>query len=133
MAIDSDCEVDNVTSTTSDENSDSDSNSNNYSQNDKDSDSDGDSSSMDAYDEDLDTDDDCDAGPEKTRTFLYWHFTIFIIANETPEKANLIFMKATLLHIKGEDNNSRMWVILHSGFPLRLLTQITVPLIVILN
>jgi len=71
MAIDSGCEVDDVTSTTSDENSDSDSNSNNYSQNDEDSDSDGDSSSVDAYDEDLDTDDDCDAGPEKTRTFLY--------------------------------------------------------------
>lgn len=72
--------------------------------NDSDGDSDSESdyeseaSSVDACDGDSYTDDECDAGPEKTRTFLYRHFTIAIVPNETPGKPNLVFMKATLLH-----------------------------------
>ena len=75
---------------------------------DSDSNSDSDSGSLYHCDEDCDTDDDCDAGPEKTQSFLYRHFTISIVANQTPGKPNLVFMKATLLHIKGEDNNPQM-------------------------
>jgi len=75
---------------------------------DGDSDSDSDSGSLYNCDKDCDTDDDCDAGPEETRSFLYRHFTISIVANPTPGKPNLVFMKATLLHTKGEDNNPRM-------------------------
>ena len=71
-------------------------------------DSDSDSGSLYDYSEDCDTDDDCNAGPEETRSFLYRHFTISIVANRTPGKPNLVFMKATLLHTKGEDNNPRM-------------------------
>lgn len=78
------------------------------SDNDNDSDSDSESSSVYADDRDSDTDDDCDAGLEETRSFLYRHFTIIIVANGTPGKPNLVFMKATLLHTKGEDNNPRM-------------------------
>jgi len=57
---------------------------------------------------DSDTDDNCGAGPEKTQAFLYQHFTIIIVFNETSRKPNMVFMKVTLRHIKGEDNNSRM-------------------------
>ena len=71
-------------------------------------DSDSDSGCLYNCDEDCDTDDDCDAGPEATRSFLYRHFTISIVANQTPGKPNLVFMKATLLHTKGEDNNRRV-------------------------
>ena len=49
---------------------------------------------------------------QETRSFLYRHFTIIIVANKAPGKPNLVFIKATLLHTKGEDNNPRMWVIL---------------------
>ena len=73
--------------------------------------SDNDSDSSSVYDPDeeyCDTDDDCGAGPKKTRAFLYRHFTIIIVPSETPGKANMVFMKATLLHTKGEDNNPRM-------------------------
>lgn len=55
-----------------------------------------------------DTDDECNAESEKTRTFLYEHFIIIIVSHSIFEKPNIVFMKATLLHIKGEDNNSRM-------------------------
>ncbi len=92
MSIDAACHVDGDFNTTSD----------------SDSDSDSDSGSLYNCDEDSDTDDDCDAGPEETRSFLYRHFTISIVANQTPGKPNLVFMKATLLHTKGEDNNPRM-------------------------
>lgn len=44
-------------------------------------DSDSDSGSIYNCDEDSDTDDDCDTGPEETRSFLYRHFTISIVAN----------------------------------------------------
>ncbi len=52
-------------------------------------DSDSDSGSLYGYDEGSDTDDDCNAGPEETRSFLYRHFTISIVANRTPGKPNL--------------------------------------------
>ncbi len=70
-------------------------------------DSDSDSGSLYNCDDDYDTGDDFDAGPEETRSFLYHHFTISIVANPTLGKPNLVFMKATLLHTKGEDNNPR--------------------------
>jgi len=44
-------------------------------------DSDSDSGSLYNCDKDCDTDDDCDAGSKKTRSFLYRHFTISIVAN----------------------------------------------------
>lgn len=75
---------------------------------DGDSDSDSDSGSLYNCDKDCDTDDDCDVGSEETRSFLYRHFTISIVANQTPGKPNLVFIKATLLYTKGEDNNPRM-------------------------
>lgn len=102
VRVDSGCDLDSDTSTGSDESSDSDSI---Y---DSESDHDSDSSSIHADEEDLDTDDDCDTGPEETRSFLYRHFTISIVASETPGKPNLVFMKATLLHTKGEDNHPRV-------------------------
>ncbi|KAA6408390.1 MAG: hypothetical protein FRX48_08132 [Lasallia pustulata] len=82
-----------------------------------DSHSDGDSDSGCLYncDVDCDTDDDCDAGPEATRSFLHSHFTISIVANQTPGKPNLVFMKATLLHTKGEDNNRRVKTLVIGG------------------
>ena len=98
------CEVDDNTSMTNHGNSDSDNDSNYKSVGEYD----GDSSLSYADDEDCDTDDDCDARSEETQSFLYRHFTISIVANGTPGKPNLVFMKATLLHTKGEDNNPRM-------------------------
>ena len=108
MAMDSGCEVDIDPSRIC--GNDSDSASDNDGDNDTDSDSESASefSSVYADDRDSDTDDDCDAGSEETRSFLYRHFTIIIVANENPGKPNLVFMKATLLHTKGEDNNPRM-------------------------
>ena len=106
MAMDSGCEADSDPTKICGIDSDSDSDSD--SDNDNDNDSDSESSSVYADDRDSDTDDDCDAGPEETRSFLYRHFTIIIVANGTPGKPNLVFMKATLLQTKGEDNNPRM-------------------------
>ncbi len=74
----------------------------------QDSDSDSDPGSLYNCDKDCDTDDDCDIGPEETRLFLYRHFTISIVANQIPGKPNLVFIKATLLYTKGEDNNPRI-------------------------
>lgn len=108
--VDSGCHINSDPSTVSDENSkgdsdsDSDSESNNWRGNDYDSDS----SSICTNDEDLDTDDECDTGPEETRSFLYRHITISIVANETPGEPNLVFLKATLLHTKGENNHPRV-------------------------
>ena len=62
----------------------------------------------DDFDEDSCTDDDYDGGAEETGAFLYRHFSIFLVPNPIPGKPNIIFMKATLLHTKGEDNNPRM-------------------------
>lgn len=64
--------------------------------------------------DDCDTDDDCGAGPEETRAFLYPHFTITIVPHSTPWKPNMVFMKAYLLHTKGEDNKLRMYATLAS-------------------
>lgn len=108
MAVDYECQLDSDSSTAYDGNSDSDSDSDSSTACENDSDSD----SCSAYDpddeDDSDTDDDCGAGPEETRAFLYRHFTITVVPNSTSGKPNMVFMKATLLHTKGEDNNPRM-------------------------
>lgn len=105
MVVGLDCNVDSNSSTACDGDSDSHS-STAYG---GDSDSDSDAASVHRTDgEDCDTDDDCTAGLETTRAFLYRHFTITIVPHQTPGNPNLIFMKATLLHTKGEDNNPRM-------------------------
>ena len=70
--------------------------------------SDSDDESEPKSDSDSNTDDDYDVGSEETRTFLYQHFTIYAIPDPEPGKLNLLFMKAYLLHTKGEDNNPRM-------------------------
>ena len=75
---------------------------------DSDSDSNSDSDSFYHCDEECNTDNNYNAGPKETQLFLYRHFTISIVANPTPGKPNLVFMKATLLHTKGEDNNPQM-------------------------
>ena len=59
-------------------------------------------------DENRDTHDDCDVELKEIRSFLYRHFIISIVVNETRKKSNLVFMMIILLHIKQEDNNSRM-------------------------
>ena len=87
---------------------DTDSDSNKSWSGDSDNDTDSDFGSLYGYDEGSDTDDDYNAGPEETRSFLYRHFTISIVANPTARKPNPVFMKATLLYTKGEDNNPRM-------------------------
>ena len=71
-------------------------------------DSDSDSNSLYDLDGNSDTDDECTAGSEETRSFLYRHFTIYIVPNPDPRKPNIIFTKITLIHTKGEDNNPRM-------------------------
>ena len=93
MVIDSGCEVDSDPGRISDN---------------VDNNSDSEFSSTYADDRGSDTDNNCDAELEETRTFLYRHFTITIVANKTPGKPNLVFIKATLLHTKGENNNPRM-------------------------
>lgn len=59
------------------------------------------------YSENCDINDDCNAELEETRTFLYRHFSISIVANSIARKPNLVFIKATLLHTKEEDHNKR--------------------------
>ena len=56
------------------------------------------------------TDDDYDGGDEETGAFLYRHFTVFLVKSPVAGKPNYIFMKATLLHTKGEEKNPRMSV-----------------------
>ncbi len=111
LAFDSDGSSDNDSSSVFDCDEDCDTDGSSVSDCDGDCDTDGssngDSSSIYDCDEDCDTDDDCNTGPEETRSFLYRHYTISIIANPTPGKPNLVFMKATLLHTKGEDNHPR--------------------------
>ncbi|MCJ1475489.1 hypothetical protein MMC13_004152 [Lambiella insularis] len=78
-----------------------------------------DTSSSDRYDgptsesdDKTDTDDDYNAGPEKTRASLYRHLTIYAVPHPEPREPNLVFMKAHLLHTKGEDNNPRIKTII---------------------
>lgn len=71
-------------------------------------DNDSDSNSLYEVGGNNDTDDECTAKSEETRSFLYRHFTIYIIPNPDPEKPNTIFTKITLIHTKGEDNNPRL-------------------------
>ena len=110
MFVDFDCDVDNDDfSTINDENNDR-SNDNSDCDNDDyiDNDSDSDFNSIAVFDENLNIDDDCNVESEETRTFLYQHFIIIIVVNETSERFNLVFMKIILLHIKEKNNNS--WV-----------------------
>jgi len=120
MIVDSDCGVDSKptrvydhddegysdSNTTYDSDSDNDSNT----AYDGDDDSDSDLSLRNNIDENCDTDDECTAEFEETRSFLYRHFTIYIVFSSIFGKSNMIFTKITLLHTKDEDNNSRMWV-----------------------
>jgi len=114
--VDSVCEVDEDSNMASNSNDNSDSDSSSIFDCDEsyhiDDNNDDDSSFVYDDDENCDIDDDCNIGPKETRSFLYRHLTIMIIANPTMGKLNLIFMKVTLLHIKGEDNKPRMLVIL---------------------
>lgn len=112
MAVDFSSGIGRTTLTDNDETSNSDSDSDSiYDQNgdsNQESDQESDSVSTCTEDEELDTDDECNAGPEETRTFLYRHIAISIVPNQIPGKPNIVFMKATLLHTKGEDNHPRM-------------------------
>jgi len=125
MVVDSDCGVDSKPTRLHDHDGegysesntayDSDSDNDSNTAYDGDGDSDSDLSLGNNIAEDCDTDDECTAGSEETRSFLYRHFTIYIVPSSTPGKPNTIFTKITLLHTKGEDNHPRMWV-----YPSRL-------------
>lgn len=52
-------------------------------------------------------DDNYNTRSKETRSFLYQHYIISIIANSTPKKFNLVFMNVTLLYTKKKDNYSR--------------------------
>lgn len=99
-AIDSGCEVDSDPSRINDNDSD-----NNI---DGDRDNDSESSSICPDDRDSDSNYDFDSRPKETRSFLYRHFTITVVGNGSPKKPNLVLLKTTPLHTKGEDNNPRM-------------------------
>ena len=58
--------------------------------------------------ENCDIDNKCTAEFEETRSFLYQHFTIYIVLSFIFEKLNTIFTKITLLYIKDKDNHLRM-------------------------
>ncbi len=75
---------------------------------DDDDNSDSDLSLRNNVNENYNTNDECTAEFEETRSFLYRHFTIYIIFSFIFEKFNTIFTKITLLYIKDEDNHSRM-------------------------
>lgn len=53
-------------------------------------------------------DDDCLAGEDETRTFLYRHIYIFVIAPTSPGSPNTVFMKITQPNTKDQDNNPRV-------------------------
>ena len=120
MIVNFDCEVDSKPTrlhdhddedySDSDTAYDSDNNNDSNTAYDDDSDSDDDLSLRNNIVEDCGTDDECTAGSEETRSFLYRHFTIYVVLNSTPGKPNTVFTKITLLHTKGEDNNPRMLV-----------------------
>ena len=54
------------------------------------------------------TDDDCLAGSDTTRSFLYRHIALFIIADPAQKMPNKVFMKITQPNTKGQDNNPRV-------------------------
>ena len=53
-------------------------------------------------------DNDCNIGFKETRSFLYRYFTNIIAANGTSRKLNFVFIKATFLYTKEEDNKLRI-------------------------
>ncbi len=122
MIVDSDCEVDSKlirlhdhdvedysnSNITYDSNSDNDFNTT-YDNND---DSNNDLSLHNNVDENCNTDDECIAEFKEIQSFLYQHFTIYIVFSFIFEKFNMIFTKITLLHTKDEDNHSCMWIYL---------------------
>ena len=120
MIVDSDCEVDSKLIRHHDHDDedysdsniayDSDSDNDSNTTYDDDDDSGSDLSLRNNVDEDCDTDDECTAEFEETRSFLYRHFTIYIVLSFIFEKFNMIFTKITLLHTKDKDNHSCMWV-----------------------
>jgi hypothetical protein len=120
MIVDSDCGVDSKLIRLHDHDDedysdsniayDSDSDNDSNTTYDDDDDSDSDLSLRNNVDENCDTDDECTAEFEETRSFLYRHFTIYIVFSSIPEKFNMIFTKITLLHTKDEDNHSRMGI-----------------------
>jgi len=55
-------------------------------------------------DKNCNIDNKCTAESEETRSFLYRHFTIYIVLSSTLGKSNTIFTKITLLYTKDEDN-----------------------------
>ena len=120
MIVDSDCEINSMLKTIHDRDDEGYSDSNipceSESDNDsniaydRDSDSDSDLSLFYNINDDCDTDNECTAEFEETRSFLYRHFTIYVVPSLTPENPNTIFIKITLLHTKGEDNNPRVLV-----------------------
>ena len=54
------------------------------------------------------TDDGYDAGDDATGSILYRHIELFVVRNPLPEGPNIVLMKVTLVHTKGEDNRPRM-------------------------
>ena len=73
-----------------------------------DCDSDGDSDGDNDGDSDSGTDDGYHAGTEETRSILYRHIRIIVVRKPTCGGSNIILMKVTLLHTKGEDNKPKM-------------------------
>lgn len=102
MAMDSGCDVNSNTSTISDKIG------NNNSKYNSESDQDSDYSLVFTNNKNLNIDNDYNIGPEETWSFLYRYFTISIVINEILRKPNLVFIKATLLYTKGEDNYPRI-------------------------
>lgn len=99
---DSDSDIDIYTDSASDYVSDGDSTTDSVTDNDAGSVAD------DQLDDDSCIDDYYDGGAEETGAFLYRYFTIFLVPGLVPGKPNIIFIKATLLHTKGEDSNPPM-------------------------
>ena len=59
-------------------------------------------------DGDSGTDDGYDGGTEETRSILYRHVSIIMVRNPALGQPNIVLMKVTLLHTKGEDNKPKM-------------------------
>lgn len=97
---DSDTDLSNDTTTGSDSDDESKGNGTQDLHPDRDDNTDGDSCTDDGY----------DAGTEETRSILYRHVTIIVVQNPNPNQPNVVLMKVTLLHTKGEDNKPKMRV-----------------------